>query len=121
MPWDTLADGGLEDLSLALIDNTIDNNSASNWQTQCVALYTPGYDNDFACLQTPSSDCADYISKMGFPLITSDTSAVISIETNGTVLSGSNVYFNAGQEIELLNGFEVEMSAIFEATISPCQ
>jgi len=65
--------------------------------------------------------CVDDVSDLGYPTIVTDTSAITSIETNGTVLSGTNIYYNAGQEIELHSGFKVEMNAVFEATISPCQ
>lgn len=51
LPWDTSANGGTEDLSLALIDYSVNNNSRLNWQTQCTQQFTPGYDNDFQCVQ----------------------------------------------------------------------
>ena len=48
-PWDTNADGGAIDYSLALIDGTVNNNTRLNWKVQCNAIYTPGAENDFAC------------------------------------------------------------------------
>lgn len=48
-PWDTGADGGSVDYSLALIDGDVHNNTRLNWKTQCASLYTPGADNDFGC------------------------------------------------------------------------
>lgn len=48
-PWDTQADGGAIDYSLALIDGEVHNNTRLNWKVQCTDLYTPGEDNDFAC------------------------------------------------------------------------
>lgn len=48
-PWDTQADGGPVDYSLALIDGTVDNNTRLNWKVQCTSVYTPGAENDFAC------------------------------------------------------------------------
>lgn len=55
-PWDAQADGGTIDLSLALIDATVDNDSRLNWKVQCSTLYTPGADNDFGCFSKPNYD-----------------------------------------------------------------
>ena len=51
-PWDTEADGGFNDYSLALIDATRPNNTHLNWRRQCTFLQTPLQDNDFGCLPT---------------------------------------------------------------------
>lgn len=48
-PWDTDANGGATDESLALIEGSVDNNSKLNWSIQCTALFTPGAENDFSC------------------------------------------------------------------------
>jgi len=48
-PWETAANGGLFDYSLALIDATKTNDIYMNWKRQCTALQTPGEENDFAC------------------------------------------------------------------------
>ncbi len=48
-PWDTEADGGFNDFSLALIDATKPNDTHINWSRQCTALQTPLQDNDFGC------------------------------------------------------------------------
>ncbi len=48
-PWDTNANGGIEDYSLALIDETKDNNNYLNWKRQCTELQTPNEENDFGC------------------------------------------------------------------------
>ena len=48
-PWDTEADGGFNDYSLALIDATRPNDTHINWKRQCTALQTPLQDNDFGC------------------------------------------------------------------------
>ena len=48
-PWDTGANGGLTDESLALINATVDNNTKLNWSIQCNQLFTPGAENDFSC------------------------------------------------------------------------
>lgn len=50
-PWDTEADGGLVDYSLALIEGSVNNNTRLNWQVQCYSLFTPGAENDFSCFQ----------------------------------------------------------------------
>lgn len=48
-PWDTNANGGINDYSLALIDETKDNSNYLNWKRQCAALQTPNAPNDFGC------------------------------------------------------------------------
>lgn len=48
-PWDGNANGGQEDLSLALIDGAVDNDTRLNWTTQCTHGFTPGAENDFEC------------------------------------------------------------------------
>ncbi len=53
LPWDTQADGGNLDLSLALIDQTLDNDDGTNWKVQCTNLYTPGQENDVDCVPSP--------------------------------------------------------------------
>ena len=50
-PWDSQADGGQFDYSLALIDGTVNNNTNLNWRIQCDALFTPGAENDFTCFE----------------------------------------------------------------------
>lgn len=49
-PWDSGADGGAFDYSLALIDGDYNNETRLNWKTQCHnTLYTPGAENEFSC------------------------------------------------------------------------
>ena len=48
-PWDSQADGGAIDYSLALIDGEVDNDTQLNWQVQCQHANTPGAENDFGC------------------------------------------------------------------------
>jgi len=48
-PWDSQANGGQNDYSLALINGTVDNNTNINWKIQCNSLYTPGAENDLGC------------------------------------------------------------------------
>ena len=48
-PWDTNANGGIKDYSLALIDATRENDNYLNWKRQCVELQTPNQENDFGC------------------------------------------------------------------------
>jgi len=55
-PWDSQADGGSFDQSLALIDGTVDNDSRLNWKVQCSDFYTPGAENNFSCYSAPSYD-----------------------------------------------------------------
>ncbi len=49
-PWDSGADGGAFDYSLALIDGDYNNETRLNWKTQCNnVLFTPGAENEFSC------------------------------------------------------------------------
>ena len=48
-PWDSQADGGPIDYSLALIDGEVNNNTRLNWKVQCANIHTPGAENDFSC------------------------------------------------------------------------
>jgi len=48
-PWDSEANNGIHDYSLALINGDVDNNSWLNWKVQCTQDYTPGAENDFGC------------------------------------------------------------------------
>jgi len=50
-PWDTEADGGLIDYSLALIEGNSNNSTRLNWKVQCQITFTPGAENDFGCFQ----------------------------------------------------------------------
>ncbi len=65
-------------------------------------------------------DCSNYVNDMSGSIITQDTSAQISVITNGTVQSGNVIEYHAGTEVELMNGFEVEAGATFHAFIAPC-
>ena len=64
--------------------------------------------------------CVDNVVDLNFTDLFEDTSAMISIQSNGTVISPNVVDFHAGDNIELLDGFEVEIGAVFHAYISPC-
>jgi len=64
--------------------------------------------------------CSNYINDMSFANIVSDTSALISIESNGTVKAVNSVEYHAGAYVELKEGFEVESGATFHAYIAPC-
>ncbi len=63
--------------------------------------------------------CADFVTEASNSIITQDRKANISITTNGRVFIG-NVNYQAGQEINLIEGFEVKAGAVFHAYISPC-
>ena len=64
--------------------------------------------------------CDDTITEMNFPVIASDKEANISITTNGNVPTGVTVDYHAGNDIELMPGFEVELGSIYHAYIEPC-
>jgi len=55
-PWDTNADGGFTDFSLALIDPIVDNDTRLNWRVQCDKIFTPGQPNDLGCFPGYSYD-----------------------------------------------------------------
>jgi hypothetical protein len=42
------------------------------------------------------------------------------ISSSGTIMNGSDVTFRSGSDIELLNGFEVQTGALFNALIKGC-
>jgi len=67
-----------------------------------------------------ASQCTDYVTDMTGNAIVQDTSAQISITSNGIVLSGNNIEYHAGDRVELLQGFEVKTGATFHAFIAPC-
>lgn len=50
-PWDSQANAGIHDLSLALIDGNVNNDTHLNWKVQCNDQFTPGEENDFSCFQ----------------------------------------------------------------------
>ena len=64
--------------------------------------------------------CVDVLSELDFPVIVNDTSALLSILTNGKVTFPYAIEYNAGEIIELLPGFEVENGAVFHAHIAAC-
>lgn len=67
------------------------------------------------------SECIDYVVDMGFDDLEYDTSALISIQSNGIVKTGYHINYNAGQSVILEKGFEVEDGSTFHAFIQSCQ
>ena len=63
--------------------------------------------------------CVDYVTETNNPIISQNRSANIEITTNGRVFIG-DIEYQAGQEINLMNGFEVKAGAVFHAYIAPC-
>jgi len=64
--------------------------------------------------------CPSSIVEINSPIILLNQEANMSITTNGTVTNGNNIKYHAGKEIEMMNGFEVELLAEFQAYIAPC-
>ncbi len=64
--------------------------------------------------------CSDYIIETNYPIITTHRAANIDIITNGKVATSMDVDYHAGNSVELISGFEVEMGAIYHAYIQPC-
>lgn len=65
--------------------------------------------------------CPDYIIESDSSTITNSKSAITGIETNGSILSNSNITYQAGDSIILKTKFEVHEVATFEAKIGDCQ
>ena len=78
----------------------------------CLAI-TEG-DNCINC-----GDCEDFVFTTNDLMV--DTSAHIAITSDGTVRSGTQISYNAGDFILLENNFEVESNATFIAFIESCQ
>ncbi len=54
------------------------------------------------------------------PLVIYTYQAGLGIASEGIIPSGGNVVFKAGQEIDLKEGFTVELGATFEALVEGC-
>lgn len=84
----------------------------------------PGFDDTIDADNNGIPDgceaCDDNISEFSNSIIVNDTSAITAILTNGRVTAGNQIDYHAGESVELLSGFEVEISAVFHAYIEPC-
>jgi len=68
----------------------------------------------------PDSNCEiSYVDISGSIIYDSQT-VIDSIKTNGKVISGSQVSYQAGNQIEMVDGFEVMSDALFYAIIDDC-
>tara|TARA_B100000497_G_C7650218_1_gene391139 strand:- start:147 stop:1082 length:936 start_codon:yes stop_codon:yes gene_type:complete len=65
-------------------------------------------------------NCQDEELNPSGNIASSDYVANSTITSSGTVANGSNILFQAGNSIELLNGFHVESGGIFSARIKGC-
>ncbi len=83
----------------------------------------PGSDDDIDVNNNGIPDgcegCSNIIVENSNSIISQDRSAHISITTNGRVFTG-DIEYSAGQEINLLEDFEVKAGAVFHAYIAPC-
>lgn len=83
----------------------------------------PGHDDNVDVNNNNIPDgcegCTDYIVENTNSIISQNRSAQISIVTNGRVFVGDREY-HAGEEVELTDGFEVKLGAVFHAYIAPC-
>ncbi len=61
--WDSQANGGDDDRSLALINGQYDNNTKLNWKVQCMPINatTPGRENDHGCITGTGVDYSGLI------------------------------------------------------------
>ena len=66
-------------------------------------------------------DCLDYTYLHDHVIASDDYKAKIEIESNGIVPINGNILFQAGQEINLISGFEVKLGSLFKAEINGCQ
>ena len=67
-----------------------------------------------------ADECVDNLIQQNNLDIIQDYSANFTIETNGKVLAGYDVEYNAGQSVEMTEGFEVELSGIYHVYIQSC-
>ena len=77
----------------------------------CDGIVDEGCDDPFIC-----DDDSLYITS----IIQDDSHAFDYILSDGNVISGANVLFTAGIDIDLVSGFEVDFGAAFEARIETC-
>ncbi len=64
--------------------------------------------------------CEDYIYETINQAITQTQKAVIGVETNGVISSGTTVDYHAGQYVQMNPGFEVKSGAVYHAYIEAC-
>jgi len=76
---------------------------------------------DDIVIETCIDSCPDYIVQNTNSMILQSEGVHISIESDGVVQPGNTIDFNAGDHIELVAGFEVQLSGIFHAYIESCQ
>ena len=67
-----------------------------------------------------ADECVDNLIQQNNLDIIQDYSANFMIETNGKVLSGYDVEYNAGLSVEMTEGFEVELNGIYHVYIQSC-
>ena len=84
-PWDTNADGGFTDYSLALIDPSVDNDTRLNWRVQCNSIYTPGQPNDFGCFSGHLYDGLT-ITEIHYAPSQGNTHEFLEIHNNSTAI-----------------------------------
>jgi hypothetical protein len=96
-----------------------DNDGICDGLDQC-----PGFDDNIDINNNGIPDncegCIDYITDTSNSFLYSDRSARIGITTNGRIFQGDLIY-NAGQELNLVKGFEVKAGAVFHGYIAPCK
>ncbi len=96
-----------------------DNDNVCDNLDQC-----PGFDDSIDVNNNGIPDgcegCEDMIVENNQSPVTTNKAANISIETNGAVQSGLHISYKAGQEVEMMEHFEVKLGAVFHAFIAPC-
>lgn len=82
--------------------------------------FDDGIDTDDNGIPDDCEACLDNIAETTNSIIANDRSAGIGLSTNGRALSGLDIKYHAGQEINLLQGFEVPKNTVFRAIIEGC-
>lgn len=76
--------------------------------------------DDFSVFDN-TSNCPIAIIENSGAIINSSQSAIVSIDTDGSVSAGNNITYNAGDYIQLNPGFCTPATTIFRAIILACQ
>ena len=80
------------------------------------------FDWTFQFTETITLDPCDDINLMVTGMLQDSTlHAEIKLESDGVVMNGYEVFFKAGQEIELMSGFEIELGGTLDVIIEDCE
>jgi len=106
---------------------TEDCNDFNSAQFDGAIEYCDGIDNDCNgvidenCIDIFGSNCPFELNVSQVNIVPGTYNADQHIITTGTINQFSNVNYKAGNNIEMLPGFEVENGSVMQAYIAPCQ